>query len=119
MRLKFEPDEFDFLLVGPEPEENLEELDSGEIGLYIDVLVNKKGEVGYLYWPFLDIPLKELDIEISCFKKVNIPGHYDVPELGLKDATFIEVLETIRDYFIPRFSSPKPPRAPSENQGEE
>ena len=103
MRLKFEPGEFDFALVGPEPEETLEELSSGEIGLHIDVLINEKGEIGYLYWPFLNNPLRELEIEILYFRRAEIPGRYDVPELGLKNATFIEVLEAVQRYFTARF----------------
>lgn len=48
--------------------------------------------------------IKLLNIYIQEARRLNIPGRYDVPELGLKDATFVEVLEAIRDYYAPSFS---------------
>jgi len=47
--------------------------------------------------------IRLLDIYIQEARRLNIPGRYDVPELGLKDATFVEVLEAIRDYYARKF----------------
>ena len=44
----------------------------------------------------LDEELKE---EIKTAHRLNIPGRYDVPELGIKNATFIKVLEAIKKYY--------------------
>ena len=46
---------------------------------------------------------RPLEVEISFLKKNRIPGRYDVPELGLENATFVEVLEAVRDYFARKF----------------
>ncbi len=47
--------------------------------------------------------LETLKQHLQEARRLNIPGRYDVPELGLKDATFVEVLEAIRDYYARKF----------------
>jgi len=57
-----------------------------------------------------------LNWDIQEARRLNIPGRYDVPELGLKDATFVEVLEAIRDYYTRKFkqkTSQKSPKLPA------
>jgi hypothetical protein len=99
MKLKFEPYEFGFSLKNSIPVENLKEDDFVDISPHIEFLVTKEGEIAFVDWPFLERPVRELEVEISFLKKNRIPGHYEVPELGLKDATFVEVLEAVRDYY--------------------
>ncbi len=40
-----------------------------------------------------------MDWHIQQARRLNIPGRYDVPELGIEKATFVEVLEAIRKYY--------------------
>ncbi len=40
-----------------------------------------------------------MDWHIQQARRLNIPGRYDVPELGIENATFVEVLEAIRKYY--------------------
>ena len=61
--------------------------------------------------------IRLLNIYIQEARRLNIPGRYDVLELGLKDATFVEVLEAVRDYSAARFSSENGYSVP-EDQGE-
>ena len=49
-----------------------------------------------------------LNWDIQKARELNIPGRYDVPELGLKDVTFVEVLEAIRNYYVRRSKQESP-----------
>ena len=40
-----------------------------------------------------------MDWHIQQARRLNIPGRYDVPELGIENATFVEVLEAIKKYY--------------------
>ncbi len=40
-----------------------------------------------------------MDWHIQQARRLNIPGRYDVPELDIENATFVEVLEAIRKYY--------------------
>jgi len=60
------------------------------------------GHIVYLSETFIN-GLEPLDYYIQEARRLNIPGRYDVPELGLKDATFVEVLEAIRNYYARKF----------------
>ena len=103
MRLNFKPYEFGFTLENSIPSEELQEDRFVDVSPHIEFLVTKEGEVAFVDWPFLKDPLQELEVEVTFLKKNLIPGRYDVPELGLKDATFVEVLEAIRDYYARKF----------------
>jgi hypothetical protein len=99
MKLKFEPYEFGFSLKNSIPIKNLKEDDFIDVSPHIDFLVTKEGEVAFVNWPFLKNPIQELELEISFLKKNHIPGQYEVPELNLKNATFVEVLESVKRYY--------------------
>ncbi len=42
---------------------------------------------------------EELEEDIETARRLNISGRYDVPELGVENATFVEVLEAVKRYY--------------------
>ena len=92
MILHYEGDAFGFTLFGGDDEyenEWSEQLES--IGCYSIVYLNQKGEVVYLD---VEAPFgPDCILEMAEWVKQNPPpGIYTVPELGIKDAPFFEVL---------------------------
>jgi hypothetical protein len=68
----------------------------------VDAEENSK-EVVFFDFVFFDGDLmRQLDIEISYADE--IPGLYTVPELGVKNATFKEVLEAVKKYYEAKLS---------------
>ena len=64
----------------------------------------ESGEIVFFDFVFLDRNLShQLDVEINYASE--IPGRYTVPELGVEDATFKEVLEAVKRYYEERLSS--------------
>ncbi|WP_457569255.1 hypothetical protein [Desulfurobacterium sp.] len=59
------------------------------------------------YYPDVD-PIEQLDVEIKYADE--IPGLYTVPELGVKNATFKEVLEAVKKYYEVKLSQKQPTR---------
>jgi len=57
------------------------------------------------YYPDVD-PVDQLDVEIGYASQ--IPGRYTVPELGVENATFKEVLEAVKRYYEKKLSSKQP-----------
>ena len=54
-------------------------------------------------------PIEDLEFELSYLKdKVEVPGLYTVPELGVENATFKEVLEAVKRYYEEKLSSKQP-----------
>ncbi len=104
MRLEFKPYEFGFILTNSIALEKLKEANFTDVSPHIEFFLTKNGEIAFVDWPFLNNPLKELEVELSFFKKQHISGRYEVPELGLKNATFVEVLEAIRNYYAQKFN---------------
>jgi hypothetical protein len=50
-------------------------------------------------------PVEDLRFELSYMKdRIEIPGLYTVPELGVKNATFKEVLEAVKKYYEAKLS---------------
>ena len=66
-------------------------------------LYDQDGHIVYLTETFVDFP-EPFEDYIREARRLNIPGRYDVPELGLKDATLVEVLEAVKRYFQSRLS---------------
>ena len=99
MKLYFKSYRFGFILKSDRSLEVLKEDSFRDIALYIDILVTEKEEIAFVNWPFLKDPLKEIETELKYFKKISIPGLYDVPELGVKNATFVKVLEAVKKYY--------------------
>ena len=92
MILHYEGDAFGFTLWGSDEEyenEWSEEFES--VGCYNAVYVSKNGEVVYLD---VEAPFgPECILEMADWVKQNPPpGIYTVPELGIKDVPFFEVL---------------------------
>jgi hypothetical protein len=95
-----------FLEGGPEEFEN-EWTDGIEsIGCYTIAYVNEKGEVVYLD---AEAPFgPDCILEMAEWVKQNPPpGKYTVPELGLKDASFYEVLMACYRKVKEAFENPK------------
>ena len=84
MQLNFRSHEFGFTLKNKVHLKNLKEANFEDISPYIELLVNSQNEIAFVEWPFFENPLKEIEVELPYFKKVSIPGRYDVPELGVK-----------------------------------
>ena len=99
MQLNFRSHEFGFTLKNKVPLKNLKEGNFEDISPYIELLVTSENEVAFVEWPFFENPLKEIEVELPYFRKNSIPGRYDVPELGVKNATFVEVLEAVKRYY--------------------
>ncbi len=77
--------------------------------LLVEVLTNKRGEVTFVDWVFMSSPIEDLEFELSYLKdKVEVPGLYTVPELGVENATFKEVLEAVKRYYEEKLSSKQP-----------
>ncbi|WP_456436964.1 hypothetical protein [Desulfurobacterium sp.] len=57
------------------------------------------------YYPDVD-PINQLNTEINYAGKV--PGLYTVPELGVENVTFKEVLEAVKRYYEEKLSSKQP-----------
>ena len=53
------------------------------------------------YYPDIE-PIEQLETEINYADE--IPGLYTVPELGVKNATFKEVLEAVKKYYEAKLS---------------
>jgi len=49
---------------------------------------------------------RQLDVEINYASEV--PGRYTVPELGVENVTFKEVLEAVKRYYEEKLSSKQP-----------
>jgi len=84
------------------------ELNSGQEGKpvdteesLIDIHVNDKGEVVYL-WQELVGDGWEANFEVleGILEKINPRGLYTIPELGLKDVPFEKVIKTIKERFL-------------------
>ena len=75
-------------------EEALENYALGDLSL-----CDRKGRIIFLEDTLKSSGLRPFFYYISEARRLNIPGRYEVPELGLKDATFVEVLEAVRDYY--------------------
>ncbi len=78
----------------------LEDYELGDFAFY-----NGNGEVVVMMETFTGSGLHPLNYYIREARRLNIPGRYEVPELGLKDATFVEVLEAVRDYYARKLAS--------------
>jgi len=92
MILHYKGDSLGFVLSGGDEEfENEWSRKLESIGCYNTVYLNEKGEVVYLD---VEAPFGPgCILEMAEWVKQNPPpGKYTVPELGLKDATFYEVL---------------------------
>lgn len=77
--------------------------------LLVEVLTNKRGEVTFIDWVFMSSPIEDLRLELSYAKdRVEVPGHYTVPELGLKDVSFREVLEAVKRYYEEKLTQKQP-----------
>jgi|GEM_PF-2871855 len=92
MILRYEGDAFGFTLWGSDDEyenEWSEEFES--VGCYNTVYVDKNGEVAYLD---VEAPFgPDCILEMAEWVKQNPPpGKYTVPELGLNNVSFYEVL---------------------------
>jgi hypothetical protein len=73
--------------------------------LLVEILTNNKGEVTFVDWVFLSSPVEDLKFELSyASNKIEVPGLYTVPELGVKNATFREVLEAVKKYYETKLS---------------
>jgi hypothetical protein len=73
--------------------------------LLVEVLTNDQGEVTFVDWVFMSSPVEDLRFELSYMKgRIEIPGLYTVPELGVKNATFKEVLEAVKKYYEAKLS---------------
>jgi len=57
------------------------------------------------YYPDVD-PIDQLDVEINYASEV--PGRYTVPELGVENVTFKEVLEAVKRYYEEKLSQKQP-----------
>jgi hypothetical protein len=68
--------------------------------LLVEVLTNDQGEVTFVDWVFMSSPDEDLRLELSYMEnRIEIPGLYTVPELGVENATFKEVLEAVKKYY--------------------
>jgi len=77
--------------------------------LLVEVLTNKQGEVTFVDWVFMSSPIEDLRLELSHAKdKIEVPGRYTVPELGIENVTFKEVLEAVKRYYEEKLSSKQP-----------
>ena len=98
-----------FYLEDPEVEE--EKVIEGYYSLnpfpfQVDAEKNSK-EVVFFDFVFFDgDPLRQIEIEMECANE--IPGLYTVPELGVENATFKEVLEAVKRYYEEKLSSKQP-----------
>ena len=101
IRLHFEDKGYGFILEDETFKGNRASLDDYELGDF--ALHNGHGELVVMMETFTERGPKPLGRYIQEARRLNIPGRYDVPELGLKDATFVEVLEAIRDYYARKF----------------
>ena len=100
MRLEFKEQPFGFTLEAEGVNrDGLEEVEFENVAPYIDFYATQSGEIGFVSWPFFEKPIRELEVEIEYLRQNNIPGRYDVPELGIENATFVEVLEAVRRYY--------------------
>ena len=73
--------------------------------LLVEVLTNNQGEVTFVDWVFMSSPVEDLKFELSYVKdRIEIPGLYTVPELGVENATFKEVLEAVKKYYETKLS---------------
>ena len=67
----------------------------------------KSREIVFFDFVFLDGDFShQLDVEIGYASQ--IPGRYTVPELGVENATFKEVLEAVKRYYEKKLSSKQP-----------
>ncbi len=101
--LRFSDTGAGFSLFDPAFKGDLLALEDYEIG--DQALHDEKGEVVGFSETFMEKGLEPLSYYIQEARRLNIPGRYDVPELGLKDATFVEVLEAVRDYYVRKLVS--------------
>ena len=97
LTLQFKEDSAGFHLVAPEPVEVFDSDLTGEIGH--QVCEDGRGNIAEYSLAFYQDPVKELANWIDEARRLNIPGRYDVPELGIENATFVEVLEAIKKYY--------------------
>jgi hypothetical protein len=72
--------------------------------LLVEVLTNDKGEATFVDWVFMSSPIEDLRIELNYAKNIKIPGLYTVPELGIENVTFVEVLESVKKYYEEKVS---------------
>ena len=91
-----------FTLIGDVPDDlwdkGQEDYPLGDLSLH-----DEKGRIFFLEDVLKEPIYRAFDFYLQEARRLNIPGRYDVPELGLKDATFVEVLEAIRDYYARKF----------------
>ncbi len=76
-----------------------DELEYEDYEIAEKALHDEKGTIALLRHTFITDTEKELSSIIQDARRLNIPGRYDVPELGIKNATFVEVLEAVRKYY--------------------
>ena len=62
-------------------------------------LHDERGIIELFRHTFITDMERELNSIIQDARRLNIPGRYDVPELGIENATFVEVLEAVRKYY--------------------
>ena len=53
----------------------------------------------HMFETFMDTGLSPLKYFVDEARRLNIPGLYTVPELGVKDAPFWKVLEAVKAYY--------------------
>ncbi len=100
MKLEFKEQPFGFTLEAEGiNRDELKEVEFEDVAPYIDFYATQSGKIGFVSWPFFENPIRELEVEIGYLRQNNVPGRYDVPELGIENATFVEVLEAIRKYY--------------------
>ena len=100
MKLRFKEQPFGFTLEAEGiNKDKLKEVMFKDVAPYIDFYTTQSGEIGFVSWPFFEKPIRELEIEMKYLNQNDIPGRYDVPELGIKNATFVKVLEAIKKYY--------------------
>ena len=107
IRLKFEGYVGGFLLKDPQVKDvdSLGELEELEYEFFEAATgVDKEGRVRYFHFELWKSP-EQIDDLIENPLISQIPGLYTVPELGVENATFKEVLEAVKKHYEAGLSS--------------
>ena len=102
IRLHFEDRGYGFILEDRTFRGDRTTLEDYELGDF--ALCRGEGEVVVMMETFGEEGLRPLDHYIEEARRLRIPGRYDVPELGLEGASFVEVLEAVRNYYARKLS---------------
>ena len=98
IKLRFWGDMAGFSLRDPLMQGDIFKLDDYE-ELGDQTLHDSKGHVVFMADSFMDAPPGFLGVWIREARRLNIPGLYTVPELGVKDAPFWKALEAVKAYY--------------------